>query len=142
MKKVCLFLMLLATTAVGGEPSPMPVVKHKLAWLTDHQVIREMLERTNAERARAGLYPLKLNAELCLDSQRHAERLVREGSFYHGYNVAEVMHQQQRSAADAINGLMNSPPHRALMLSSNYSVCGCGYSADAYGNTRWIIRFQ
>ena len=61
------------------------VEKHSqnLDWLVKHPTILKLLELHNRERARNGLPPSTLNAEMCLAAQKHAVWMAETGSFQH-----------------------------------------------------------
>lgn len=108
----------------------------------------------NEERARHGLRPLRQNAILEAASQRHSEDMVRRHYFEHetpdgrspgermrsaGYSVCECYVGENlywgagRNAppAEAVDGWMNSPGHRANVLSPDFTEVGIGIVYDA-----------
>ena len=117
-----------------------------------------VIDLVNAERAGRGLAPMVWDQRLELAAQRHsddqaamrqmshtgsdgsslAERLARVGfsSRASGENVATG----QTSAASVMSAWMNSPGHRANILSSNTRL-GVGFAAGADGRTYWTQVF-
>lgn len=103
-------------------------------------IAAKIFELTNAERAKAGLAPLRRHD--CLDqaAQNWSNRMSSEGRMYHsdlgtwmrgcslgsaGENVA----YGGRSAEETVRMWMNSPGHRANILSPKYSHLGVGWAA-------------
>ena len=104
---------------------------------------QEILRLLNLERTDRGVGPLRADQALTQQARRHSEKMARAnelshqfpdepevssrlrsaGSFfdYSGENVA-----LNQNAAGAHHGLMNSPPHRANILSPNYNAVGIG----------------
>jgi uncharacterized protein YkwD len=108
----------------------------------------------NEERAKHGLRPLRENAILEAASQRHSEDMARRHYFEHetpdgrspgermraaGYSVCECYVGENlywgagRNAppVEAIEGWMNSPGHRANVLSPEFTEVGIGIVYDA-----------
>ena len=97
-----------------------------LDWLVKHPTILKLLELHNQERARNGLPPSKLNAEMCLAAQKHAVWMAETGWFQHsGLPYRENIYSGVSTPVDATNGWIWSPAHRANMLSGTQ--VGFGY---------------
>jgi uncharacterized protein YkwD len=121
-------------------------------------VIRATLCTLNAERARHGLPRLTLNKKLSAAARRHARDMVRRDYFAHdslgggtfvdrirqsgymkgagswsvGENLAWGSHD--RAAPRAITSMwMDSPGHRANILSSSFREVGIGFAMGAPG---------
>jgi uncharacterized protein YkwD len=121
-------------------------------------VVRATLCTLNAQRARHGLAPLKLNKRLSKAALRHARDMVRRKYFAHdtlgggsfverirragylrganrwtvGENLAWGSHGS--SAPQAITTMwMNSPGHRANILSPSFREVGIGLALGAPG---------
>lgn len=115
----------------------------------------QMLALINAERAKVGLQPLKLNAKLNSSAETHSNWMLNVDVFSHtgangssatdrmkaaGYVFSgswssgeNIAWQSERGAAgisdDVINlhqSLMNSPGHRANILNPNFTEIGIG----------------
>lgn len=105
---------------------------------------------TNLERAQAGLPPLKANPLLQKAAQAHAEAMAQNNFTGHddpitgtrvadritdaGYewiSIAENVSAGYETAEAAVSGWMDSPGHRANILSPTVSEIGVGYSLDA-----------
>jgi uncharacterized protein YkwD len=117
-------------------------------------LVRATLCVLNAERARHRLRPLRLNRKLSRAAQRHSRAMARKKFFSHtspggasfvdrirstgylsgarswtvGENIAYG--SGSRSTPRSIgNAWMNSPPHRANILSSSYRAIGIGIAS-------------
>ncbi|MCB1339384.1 MAG: CAP domain-containing protein [Maritimibacter sp.] len=124
-------------------------------------VERQMLELMNAARAKVGLDPLKLALDLNTSAENHSEWMLAADVFSHtgagGSNAGQRMTaagfdftgswswgeniawQSERGAAgisddavDLFNSLMNSPGHRANILSANFDYVGIGIERGNY----------
>jgi hypothetical protein len=123
---------LVAATALGVPAEP-----------PGHQLVR----LTNVERANNGLAPLKAASELMDSSQYHSNWMASHNCFAHncpgepdwvtrivnaGYvnyqALAENIAAGYGSANDAVQAWMNSPGHRANMLSANFREAGGAYA--------------
>ena len=109
------------------------------------QLINQVLELTNAERANAGLNPLTLNTKLSQAAEGHSDSMANDDFFSHtgangssvgarvqdtGYQystVGENIAAGQTTAEEVVQGWMNSPGHRANILNANYTEIGLGY---------------
>ena len=104
------------------------IEKHSqnLDWLVEHPTILRLLELHNQERARNGLPPSTLNAELCLAAQKHAVWMAETGFFQHsGLPYRENIYWGVSTPVDATNGWIWSPAHHSNMLSGTQ--VGFGY---------------
>ena len=109
------------------------------------KLIEQVVELTNIERAKANLQPLKLNDKLSNAAEDHSNDMAQDNFFSHtgvdgstvsdrvknnGYEysrVGENIAAGQTSAAEVVEGWMNSPGHRANILNPNYAEIGVGY---------------
>jgi uncharacterized protein YkwD len=104
---------------------------------------KQLVELINQERAREGLPPLAMDERLTQAARKHTALLVKHKTLSHRYEeeeslevrVADENLRSDRQAenvamdidvADAHANLMNSPPHRASILSSKYNAVGVG----------------
>ncbi len=102
-----------------------------------------MLVMINAERTSRGLNPLKLNTGARAVARAYSKRMLAEGYFSHIDNDGHTPFDRLRagnvsfgaagenlalapSLLRAHDGLMNSPGHRANILSKNYRTVGIG----------------
>jgi len=127
----------------------------------DLDAARQLLELANADRAHAGLAPLKSDGGLAQAARVHAAKMAAQQQLSHqfsgepsltdrisatsalhldraGENVAMAANPDQAHAA-----LMASPPHRDNLLSPKFNVAGIGvvrkggklYVAQDFGDT-------
>jgi len=104
---------------------------------------QEMLDLINAERAKAGVSPLKANAQLMEVAQLKAADMVENNYFSHTsptwgspFEMLDALGIAHRGAAENISGnssveaahiaLMNSERHSINILNSSYSYIGIG----------------
>jgi uncharacterized protein YkwD len=110
----------------------------------DVQAERQLLEMANAERARAGLAPLKMDDGIVRAARAHAAEMAAQNQLSHQFSgepsvpqrlaASSSLHLERTGenvamAADpdqAHHALMSSPPHRDNLLSPNYNVAGFG----------------
>jgi hypothetical protein len=123
---------------------------------------QQIVDLTNAERAKAGLSPLVVSAALSSSAQGYAAAMATQGFFNHiapdgstlvqrdvaaGYSPWSYLEENiaagQGSPAEAVAAWMNSPEHRTNLLSPRVHEIGVGYSYRAgspYG-TYWVQEF-
>jgi uncharacterized protein YkwD len=159
------FLCALSVLAamLAAAPSAMAARACQSANATPAQAAKRTMVRAtlctlNAQRARYGLSPLKLNKRLSKAARRHARDMVRRGYFSHdslgggtfvdrirgtgylrgaqrwsvGENLAWGTHGS--STPRAITTMwMNSPGHRSNILSASFREVGIGLALGAPG---------
>jgi Cysteine-rich secretory protein family len=120
-----------------------------------------MIKLINADRAEAGLKPLKINGDLNAASDAHSEWMLAKDVFSHtgsggstamqrmeaaGYDLTgswaageNIALQSERGNArywddvrDLHKSLMNSPEHRANLMSANYKDIGIGIEVGQF----------
>lgn len=118
----------------------------------------EQFDRTNAERARAGVAALACDGALVVSARRHAEDMCNENYFSHrsldgreftdrmrdagasfrggGENIA----QGQTSPAEVTQAWMNSSGHRMNILNGSFGRLGVG-AAPCGGRWFWVQNF-
>jgi len=110
----------------------------------DAQAERELLEKANADRARAGLAPLKMDVGLVRAARKHAAEMATQKHISHQFSgepsptariaAASDLHLELTgenvavapNVNDAHDALMASPPHRDNLLSQKFNVAGFG----------------
>ncbi|MFE2278738.1 CAP domain-containing protein [Streptomyces sp. NPDC059454] len=119
----------------------------------------EVIDLTNRERARAGLPPLSRDPRLTAAAQAHSADMVARDFYSHtapdggkpwdraaaagsvlrttGENIA----CGQRSAAEVVQGWMNSPGHRANILEAGFTRIGVGFAGGGRAGTYWTQLF-
>jgi hypothetical protein len=122
----------------------------------------QVVERTNAERAKINLPPLKFQADLHAAARWLAEDMAQKDYFDHtdrqgrsidkrlpdyGYTdyraIAENIAAGMRTPEAAVKGWLKSPGHRANMLSKHYREIGVGYAFDSKSKYQryWVQDF-
>jgi uncharacterized protein YkwD len=122
-------------------------------------VLAEVVDRTNAERARHGLRALTVDQRLAAAAQAHSADMVRRAFFAHespdgrqvwdravaaGYayrKVAENIAAGQRSAEEVVRGWMESPGHRANILDGDLTQIGVGRADGGSYGVYWTQVF-
>jgi uncharacterized protein YkwD len=113
--------------------------------LDENASATRVFELTNIERAKAGVPPLALSGELTNAAQTYSTVLAESGCFAHtcgpvpdfsvritqsGYTgmlaAGENLAAGYRTPEEVIAGWLNSPGHRANLLSANYTEIGIG----------------
>jgi Cysteine-rich secretory protein family len=115
---------------------------------------QQVFELTNQERAKNGLSPLKINAELNYAADKYAEEMSKRRVLSHtgpdgskpwdraetvGYEarmMGENIAAGQRTPEQVVKGWMDSPGHRANILRSQYTDIGVGFY-----NNYWVQDF-
>ncbi|MCT2589636.1 CAP domain-containing protein [Streptomyces sp. N2-109] len=119
----------------------------------------EVIALTNAERARARLAPLTGETRLTTAAQAHSADMVARDFYSHttpeGHEpwdraaaagcthrgIGENIACGQRSAAEVVDGWMNSPGHRANILKPDFTHIGIGYATGGRAGTYWTQLF-
>ena len=122
-------------------------------------VLGEVVDRTNAERARHGLRALTVDQRLAAAAQAHSADMVRRAFFAHespdgrqvwdravaaGYayrKVAENIAAGQRTAEEVVRGWMGSPGHRANILDGDLTQIGVGRADGGSYGVYWTQVF-
>lgn len=110
----------------------------------------QLLDQINAERAKAGLAPYVLESGLTQIARTRSQQMIDQNYFAHrdpygysmyvellahfgyssyawaGENLAMNNWPAETSVAEAMNGLMNSPTHRANILAGDFTRIGIG----------------
>ena len=120
-----------------------------------------VVDLTNVERARAGVAPLRANAQLMRAAQLQAEQMAALGRMAHvldngpypgpqdrlaaaGYRwraYAENIAYGQSGPEDVTESWMTSAGHRANMLNGTYTELGTGYAVDGRGRPYFVQVF-
>ncbi len=119
----------------------------------------EVVRLVNVERSKYGLKPLAENWELSRVARFKSMDMRDRGYFSHTsptygspfdmmknfgirYTAAgENIAMGQRSAAEVMNGWMNSPGHRQNILNANFTQIGVGYAVKSNGTPYWTQMF-
>jgi uncharacterized protein YkwD len=115
----------------------------------------------NQERAKVGLAPLSVNSKLVAAAQHHAQNMAtfdvmahtipqadlpsfldRLNYFQYSYRLAgENIAWNYQSAADVMDGWMNSSGHRANILNANFTQIGVGVRYNSFGEPYYCQDF-
>lgn len=154
MKRTVLILATLAVLTLGTvsyasldkRPATAPSTQATAQVLTA-PTEQELLDAVNAERAKAGVAPLTLDARLNTSAQVKADDMIAtndldhiDANGKHGYEYAMEYNsdckvpsenyywgtQDHKTAKSAIAWWMNSKPHHDAMLNPSYSTTGFG----------------
>ncbi len=120
---------------------------------------KEVARLVNVERSKRGLQTLTLNAQISKVARLKSQDMVNKHYFSHtsptygspfkmmesfgirfstaGENIA----YGQKTPAEVMNGWMNSPGHRANILSSTYTNIGVGLAKTSTGVKYWTQMF-
>lgn len=118
----------------------------------------EIVRLTNIERARHGLAPVRMHTQLNLAASRHADTMARLGVMCHqaggttlssriqgtGYvysACAENIAHNQSSAREVVGDWMQSPGHRANILTPSYTHIGVHVTRDQRGQAYYCQVF-
>lgn len=119
----------------------------------------EVVDLTNRERSRAGLRPLAVDPSLTTAAQAHCADMVARAFYAHTSpegtqpwdraaaagstrrTIGENIACGQRSAAEVVEGWMNSPGHRANILKPAFTHIGVGYAGGGPSGTYWTQLF-
>ena len=121
---------------------------------------QQVFELVNKERAARGLTLLKYNTELARMARIKSQDMIDKKYFAHesptygspfkmmesfGFKFSaagENIAYGQRTAAEVMNTWMNSPGHRANILSESYTTIGVGVAKTASGTLYWTQEFM
>lgn len=138
------------------QPAPKPATPSNNSGATQSNAhfASQVVTLVNQERAKAGLSPLTSNAAVANVAMAKAKDMYNNNYFDHNsptygspfdmmksfgisYRYAgENIAKGQRSPQEVMNAWMNSPGHRANILSSNFNQIGV-----AYYNGVWVQMF-
>jgi uncharacterized protein YkwD len=147
---------LMAFAALGSRPASALA-----ADLSAPEAEQQVVQLLNAERAAAGLVPLRVDARLTAIARARSADMVAKSYFSHtqpdGRKVFDLLTARSikwfaageiiawnnwptltDSATNAKDGWMGSPSHRAIVMSGSYNYFGIGLAIDpATGNRLW-----
>jgi uncharacterized protein YkwD/stress response protein SCP2 len=119
----------------------------------------EVVDRTNRERAAAGLRPLAADSVLTAAAQAHSADMVARDFYSHTSpdgggprdravaagaargTIGENIACGQRSPGAVVEGWMNSPGHRANILQPEFTHIGVGLAGGGRAGTYWTQLF-
>jgi uncharacterized protein YkwD len=146
--------IVLVAVLIEERPPPVEPVPEELE--------ARALEAANEARARLDLAPLTLNRELLEVARAHSRDMVRSGFFHHREpggrvpadrvraggirykRVGENIHRSRGTddpVATAISGWLDSPGHRGLLLSPEFSESAVGVAVAGDGTVYFTQLF-
>ena len=98
----------------------------------------------NATRARYGLRALEIDVSLVVASEAHSQRQAARGQIFHAPGCgSEIVAQNWGVGVSfAIQQWLQSPPHRALLLSPQFTRLGVGVCKTTHGANYCTARFK
>ena len=119
-----------------------PEAKELLKKLDLNVFEQEIIDRTNAERARFGLPALEFDLALQQQARGHAAWMTSNRSLQHtSAMVGENIGLGQRTAEEIVADWMNSPGHRANILNGSYHKIGAAAYSATDGSIYWCEQF-
>ncbi len=143
-----------ATKPAAQKPAATPAVSGDYAAFQ-----KRVVELVNAERAKNGLKPLKMNAQVNKTATLKSQDMAKLGYFDHNsptygspfdmmkkygisYRTAgENIAMGQTTPEQVMKGWMNSPGHRANILKSSFTEIGVGVAKNSSGRLYWTQQF-
>lgn len=130
-------LMVCALTAAGAD-NPQAANDELALYPIEDGII----QRTNEERVRHGLTPLKVDSKLIRTARKHTIWMVNNRSMTHGHDaVAENIAMGQRDSSEAVQTWMNSSGHRANILNRVHRRIGVAAFRTPEGTIYWCQQF-
>ena len=149
-----------ATPAKAVPAKATPTKTTTAPILTEsNKLEKEVVALVNQERAKLGLAPLKDNSQLSNVARTKSEDMATNNYFSHTsptygspfdmmkkfgitYNAAgENIAMGQPTAASVMTAWMNSPGHKANILSANFTEIGVGVAKNKNGSIYWTQEF-
>jgi uncharacterized protein YkwD len=100
-----------------------------------------VIAETNQARVQAGLPELVIDCRLMGRARRHANRMASEGFFSHSSGAAENIAMGQPHAVAVVRTWLNSPGHRANILSRRNARIGVAGVVGRDGQIYWVQQF-
>lgn len=123
------------TTCSGGTCSTQNVGVRRT-------VVESFVDAANRLRARYGIHPLRMAADLEEGSAYQASFCRSRGALIHGRGAAEILAQNSTGFEFALDQWVASPAHRALLLSPSFTYAGAAVVKDSYGRSWCAMRFR
>jgi len=101
-----------------------------------------MLKLTNQERVARGLPPYEIDESLVESARQHANWMASKRTMRHTSKpVGENIAMGQADSNSAVRTWMNSPPHRANILSRGWNRIGAAAYTSPEGRIYWCLQF-
>lgn len=136
----------LAGLAVGGVPALGASACRPAVSPADEALLTGLI---NAERRAEHVPKVVKRAELLKQGRKKSLAMARGGSFSHAGAMAWAQgHRSAQniamapSAIDAFQAMLNSPEHRANMMSKDYRLTGVGAARDCGGQIFFTVNLM
>jgi uncharacterized protein YkwD len=130
-----------AVTQPAATKSAVPQAKPAAFAL--YPIEQQVIDQTNAERARYGLPPLMADPKLIQSARAHGTWMARARRMQHTSRpVAENIAMGQNSAYEAVRSWMNSSGHRANILNGGHRRIGVSAYTSSNGMIYWTQQFE
>ena len=148
---------LLLALALAPAPSSGGPGAARAPALTDAE--KRFLDATNEARKKHKAPPLKVNPVLCKVARAHSENMARQQKLAHELDGKNQFHRIKGAGyryryageniargspnvtvAEVIQGLLDSPKHREVMLAERFVEVGVGVAHDAKGDTLYYTQ--
>lgn len=144
------------TTPVATKPATTSNTTVSSSNLTYEQKVAELV---NIERKNAGLAPLTLDTAISNVARLKSQDMAKNNYFAHQsptygsagdmltkYSIkwsawGENIASGQKTPEAVVTAWMNSPGHRANIMSANFTKLGVGYATNANGTPYWTQMF-
>ena len=115
-----------------------------------------MLQKVNAYRAKHGVKKLRLSHSLARSASSYSNHMMRHGYFGHASRIhasrrfrslgeiIEIHRGLRAKVSTAFRAWVNSPPHRSVMLMSQFRFAGAGFASgrfQGHKDTIWTMQF-
>lgn len=128
-------LVICAAALLAADPKPEEV---KLI-----PIEQNIVDYTNAQRAKYGLAVLEVDAELVTSARKHATWMTLNQTLRHtSQPVAENIAMGQRSSREVVRAWMNSSGHRANILNRLHRRIGVAAYRTERGTIFWCQQFR
>ena len=136
-----------------SKPTPPPTTSSDM-----NDFEQQVVKLTNAERTKAGLAPLQTDVKLMASAREKSLDMQKNNYFSHtsptlgspfdqmkargiAYKAAgENIAKGQRTPQEVVKAWMDSPGHRANIMSSSFTHIGVGYVESGYHWTQQFIK--
>jgi uncharacterized protein YkwD len=106
------------------------------------EVEKQIIDQTNAQRAKYGLPPLVIDTNLEKTARVHTVWMTNNHALQHSnQNVGENIAMGQRTTGEAVSDWMASPGHRANILNNSYKRSGVAAFKTPDGTIYWCQQF-
>ena len=117
---------------------------------------RAMLKKVNAYRAAHGVRKVRFSRSLSHSASSYSRYMMRSGYFGHASRIhasrrfrslgeiIEIHRGMRAGVRTAFRAWVHSPPHRSVMLMSQFKLAGAGFASGRFNGHRdtiWTMHF-